>query len=213
MVVKDRFHCIWVIRNFTVISKLLWTIIKAIRAVGIHNCARQVIPQHSTGPRPAHSESERVLSYTQSSTKFINVWSHAFLLDPISVHWSRTLDDCKKNRCFRGKTNVPERKPDCWWPIKFPAFMYSINSSRMNDSMNTRVVKPTMAIWRQNSGSTLAQVMACCLTALSHNWTNVFQVVFIVLNIQGAIRETKVLGEQLSSRPLCSKYIVTSPLW
>ena len=32
---------------------------------------------------------------------------------------------------------------------------------------------PNDAIWRQRSGSTLAQVMACCLMAPSHYWTNV----------------------------------------
>ena len=32
---------------------------------------------------------------------------------------------------------------------------------------------PSDAIWRQRSGSTLARVMACCLKAPSHSWTNV----------------------------------------
>ena len=38
--------------------------------------------------------------------------------------------------------------------------------AKMNDIFNS--LRPSDAIWRQRSGSTLAQVMACCLTAPSH---------------------------------------------
>ena len=34
-------------------------------------------------------------------------------------------------------------------------------------------LRPSDAMWQQRSGWTLAQVMACCLTAPSHYWTNV----------------------------------------
>ena len=37
----------------------------------------------------------------------------------------------------------------------------------------TNSLGPSDAIWRQRSGSTLAQVMACCLKAPSHTWINV----------------------------------------
>ena len=51
---------------------------------------------------------------------------------------------------------IPESWGFQWWPIA------QFNS-----------LWPSDAIWRQRSGSTLAQVMACCLTHQAITWTNV----------------------------------------
>ena len=48
------------------------------------------------------------------------------------------------------------------WNILVSAVNWLINSLWTSD-----------ATWHHGSGSTLAQVMACCLTARSHTWTNV----------------------------------------
>ena len=48
----------------------------------------------------------------------------------------------------------------CWYRSMLP---YGITRPQWVNSL-----RPSDAIWRQRSGSTLAQVMACCLTAPSH---------------------------------------------
>ena len=45
---------------------------------------------------------------------------------------------------------------------------YGVDSLWPCDTMVNNSLWPSDAIWRQRSGSTLAQVMACCLTAPSH---------------------------------------------
>ena len=57
---------------------------------------------------------------------------------------------------------LPEyfRKKSQSWKLHIIRYMY-------DGSFNS--LGPSDAIWRQRSGSTLAQVMACCLTAPSHN--------------------------------------------
>ena len=45
---------------------------------------------------------------------------------------------------------------------------YSIHLTRLNSIRWFNSLRPSNAIWRHRSGSTLAQVMACCLTAPSH---------------------------------------------
>ena len=46
------------------------------------------------------------------------------------------------------------------------SFCFALSGSVKTKSVN--LSWPSDAIWRQRSGSTLAQVMACCLTAPSH---------------------------------------------
>ena len=63
-----------------------------------------------------------------------------------------------------------------WQPSHhlFPSLGVLANCGLMSsDISEVYSLRPSDAIWRHRSGSTLAQVMACCLTAPSHYMTNV----------------------------------------
>ena len=50
-----------------------------------------------------------------------------------------------------------------WWPSYI-----TLNSVTVSSELTSNVLFPSDTIWRHKSGSTLAQVMACCLTAPIH---------------------------------------------
>ena len=55
--------------------------------------------------------------------------------------------------------------------IHFFMLLYTnwhLNGNFFQDGQHVNSLWPSDAIWRQKTGSTLAQVMACCLTAPSH---------------------------------------------
>ena len=56
------------------------------------------------------------------------------------------------------------------WVVSFtsPSIAYSVDSSKRISPKMINLLRPSDAIWRHRSWSTLAQVMACCLTASSH---------------------------------------------
>ena len=59
----------------------------------------------------------------------------------------------------------------CWWELVLVLFLWNCrNETKLVQVMAWHVnsVWPGDAIWQHRSGSLLAQVMACCLTALSH---------------------------------------------
>ena len=120
------------------------------------------------------------------SVDFITVRSHEhkdisnyWLLDPLfsrcqAIIWTnagilviRTLgtnfsEILSKIHTFSFKKMHLKMSSAKWW-----LFCLSLNMLRVNS------LGPSNAIWRQISGSTLAQVMACCLTAPNHYLTNV----------------------------------------
>ena len=57
-------------------------------------------------------------------------------------------------------------RPICRWFITHQHLMFTRYCKMPDHFFNS--LGPSDAIWRQRSGSTLAQVMACCLTAPSH---------------------------------------------
>ena len=63
-----------------------------------------------------------------------------------------------------------------WWPFMLIQFkcMHTENDDQIKN-LHTEVnsLWPSYTIWQQRTESTLAQVMACCLTAPSHDLTNV----------------------------------------
>ena len=67
---------------------------------------------------------------------------------------------------FRGSVNSPHKWPVTWKIISIWWFHHAAKSY-----YELRVIKPLQpsdAIWWHRSGSPLAQLMACCLTAPSH---------------------------------------------
>ena len=80
------------------------------------------------------------------------LWSHAGLLEPNYIEWGNTdfvyIWHLHWRKPTITKQTLRQHNYSCQW----------LNSLRPSD-----------AIWQHRSGSTLAQVMACCLTAPSHN--------------------------------------------
>ena len=62
--------------------------------------------------------------------------------------------------------NAPELRLSCHSPSHW--FFLCCQPHRMGHGQHLNSLWPSDTIWRQRSGSTLAQVMACCLTAPSH---------------------------------------------
>ena len=85
---------------------------------------------------------------------------------------------------------------DCWWSGEASLWI-DIVLIRFNtqvliccidnrclptaSQLSINLLGPNDAIWRQRSGSTLAQVMACCLTAPSHNLNQCWLIISKVL--------------------------------
>ena len=75
-------------------------------------------------------------------------------------------------------------------------------------------LRPSDAIWRHRSGSTLAQVMACCLTAPSHYLNQCW---LIISKIQWYSSEGNVTRDILATNHICwlenylSKISIKSP--
>ena len=69
----------------------------------------------------------------------------------------RAASSIVESRCCRALSPVYTA---CWGPL--------IHSSLKNNTNRTLTLWPNDSIWRRKSGSALAQVMACCLTAPSH---------------------------------------------
>ena len=57
-----------------------------------------------------------------------------------------------------------------------------------NNAIVINSLRPSDAIWRQRTGSTLAQVMACCLSAPSHYLNQCW---FIIIKVQWCSSEGK----------------------
>ena len=62
--------------------------------------------------------------------------------------------------CLNWWSKEPGHQLPWYWPSFFSTGIFVING--------VNSLWPSDAIWRQRSGSTLAQVMACCLKASSH---------------------------------------------
>ena len=63
---------------------------------------------------------------------------------------------------------------NCWVIVKNSILRYPLRCAMASDVlMMINSLRPSDAIRRQGTESTLAQVMACCLTAPSHTWTKV----------------------------------------
>ena len=72
---------------------------------------------------------------------------------------------------MRARLPSTQSTPSLWWPVH--SSPNSTSLSRWESRFNTYIfvinsLRPSEAIWRQRTGSTLAQVMACCLMAPSH---------------------------------------------
>ena len=86
-----------------------------------------------------------------------------------------TMDKMRSNL---GRNQVSFRQPSRWpghngitrfnWRAGQGITRVVIERPKILKAMTLNSLRPSDAIWRHRSGSTLAQVMACCLTALSH---------------------------------------------
>ena len=73
---------------------------------------------------------------------------------------------------FLSYRSIRHSLPSVWWYEMFAEIIHTapFNSTViMNIRTGVNSLWPSDIIWRQRSWSTLAQVMACCLTAPSHN--------------------------------------------
>ena len=113
-------------------------------------------------------------------------WWHAYMTDlgmkkMVAIFFRATLA-----RAFPRKKNFTPDWQRCWWVLRISSIYVSVclciclslapsicpkwpyYYSKLCGSQWVNSLWPSDAIWQHRSGSTLAQVMACCLMAPSH---------------------------------------------
>ena len=85
-------------------------------------------------------------------------------VDSLECHWCRALIFSLICAWINGwVSNREAGDREAIMPIMTSLYLFRCRRGAINSS------EPSDAIWRQRSGSTLAQTMACCLTAPSHS--------------------------------------------
>ena len=78
-----------------------------------------------------------------------------------SIHQTAGVVNANQSQCLAGP-QFTKKTLSYWYKMVYNGIAMPIRRHLFNS------LWPSDTIWRQRSGSTLAQVMACCLTAQSH---------------------------------------------
>ena len=92
------------------------------------------------------------------------IWSK--VLTFFLSEYQESTSKCYIHQCISFRNSYPQLNSSFFfWPVIFYHNHENLELTHI-DTLNS--LWPSDDIWRQRSGSTLAQVMACCLTAPSH---------------------------------------------